>query len=125
MGSEMCIRDSFICFFIRYTCEQGDNLPRYGWLQHDGVSYGAQEIVDEDFILTTEFIKNHVAARGGDWTARIKGKSRFDEVYFNLREYYIGIPLLSAVKFSLSNETLEPSLVLLFIMYHLFTVATQ
>eukprot|EP00111_Clytia_hemisphaerica_P003833 TCONS_00011010-protein len=62
---------------VRYSCEQGDNLPKYGWLQHDGSTYGAQEIVDEDFILTTEYIKrpNH-GSKGGDWTARVKGKSR-------------------------------------------------
>ena len=72
-----------ICFMFfnnRYTCEQGDNLPKYGWLQHDGLSYGSQEIVDEDFILTTEFIKRPNGARGGDWTARIKGKSRTSQV---------------------------------------------
>lgn len=80
---------------IRYTCEQGDNLPKYGWLRHDGVSYGEQEIVDEDFILTTEFIKKPHGARGGDWTARIKGKTRHGE-----KQSYQAVSLMFAV----SNE---------------------
>jgi len=42
--------------------------------------------VDEDFILTTEYIKKPLGARGGDWTARIKGKLRFDEVRYLTEE---------------------------------------
>jgi len=61
---------------LRYTCEQSDNLPKYGWQYHDGKTFGIQEIVDEDFILTTEFIKLHGGTHGGDWTARFKAEAR-------------------------------------------------
>ena len=27
-------------------CEHGDGLDRYGWMKHDGVSFGEQEIID-------------------------------------------------------------------------------
>ena len=59
---------------IRHTCEQSDGLRKYGWLKHDGTNFGSQEIVDKDFILTTEFVKRPGGDHGGDWTARISGK---------------------------------------------------
>ena len=59
---------------IRHTCEQGDGLKKYGWLKHDGVNCGSQEIVDHDFVLTTEFLKRPGGNHGGEWTARISGK---------------------------------------------------
>ena len=31
---------------IRHTCEHGDHLQRYGWIRHDGTTFGQQEIVD-------------------------------------------------------------------------------
>ena len=33
-------------FNIRHTCEHGDKLQRYGWVRHDGTSFGQQEIID-------------------------------------------------------------------------------
>ncbi|TMS23902.1 Mannosyl-oligosaccharide glucosidase [Larimichthys crocea] len=42
---------------LRHTCEQGDRLQGYGWLMHDGLTFGVQEIRDNDFTLTTEFVK--------------------------------------------------------------------
>jgi len=33
-------------FALRHSCEHDDRLSRYGWLHHDGVMYGEQEIVD-------------------------------------------------------------------------------
>ncbi|KAK9891824.1 hypothetical protein WA026_016621 [Henosepilachna vigintioctopunctata] len=56
---------------LRHWCEQSDNLDRYGWLQHDGLNFGIQEIVDSPFILTTSFVKKNSVNHGGDWTARI------------------------------------------------------
>ncbi|XP_065653439.1 uncharacterized protein LOC136071856 [Hydra vulgaris] len=63
---------------IRYTCEQSDNLPKYGWLKHDGESFGSQEIIDNDFILTTNFLKKNGGRHGGDWTAQVKGRKRYE-----------------------------------------------
>lgn len=55
----------------RHWCEQGDNLEKYGWLQHDGSNFGVQEIIDRPFILKTSFVKQLGGSHGGDWTARI------------------------------------------------------
>lgn len=59
---------------LRHTCEQGDHLQSYGWLMHDGLTFGVQEIRDTDFTLTTEFVKRLGGDHGGDWTWRITAK---------------------------------------------------
>ncbi|CAG9768795.1 unnamed protein product [Ceutorhynchus assimilis] len=56
---------------IRHWCEQGDNLDKYGWLQHDGSNFGIQELQDGPFKLTTSFVKRLGGQNGGEWTARI------------------------------------------------------
>lgn len=60
---------------LRHTCEQGDGLARYGWLMHDGVNFGVQEIKDKGFSLRTEFVKRKGGSHGGDWSWRISGSS--------------------------------------------------
>jgi len=55
---------------IRHWCNQDDQLTTYGWVAHDGINFGAQEIVDKYFILTTDFVKKHGGTHGGDWSAR-------------------------------------------------------
>lgn len=57
---------------IRHWCEQGDGLDKYAWLQHDGSSFGVQEIEDGPFLLRTSFVKRLGGNHGGDWTARIE-----------------------------------------------------
>ncbi|KAF5275980.1 hypothetical protein FQA39_LY00776 [Lamprigera yunnana] len=64
---------------IRHWCEQGDGLERYGWLQHDGTSFGIQEIQDGPFALRTSFVKRLGGNHGGDWTARITVESGFEK----------------------------------------------
>ncbi|XP_061883082.1 mannosyl-oligosaccharide glucosidase-like [Entelurus aequoreus] len=59
---------------LRHTCEQGDRLQGYGWLMHDGITFGVQEIRDSDFTLTTEFVKRMGGDHGGDWTWRVTTK---------------------------------------------------
>ncbi|XP_053712097.1 mannosyl-oligosaccharide glucosidase [Synchiropus splendidus] len=59
---------------LRHTCEQGDRLQGYGWLMHDGLTFGVQEIKESDFTLTTEFVKRMGGDHGGDWTWRITAK---------------------------------------------------
>ncbi|XP_063235667.1 mannosyl-oligosaccharide glucosidase isoform X2 [Bacillus rossius redtenbacheri] len=61
---------------IRHWCEQGDNLDRYTWVQHDGSNFGVQEIEDGPFSLTTSFVKRLGGNHGGDWTARISVGSK-------------------------------------------------
>ncbi|XP_028162309.1 mannosyl-oligosaccharide glucosidase [Ostrinia furnacalis] len=56
---------------IRHWCDQGDNLPTYGWLRHDGVSFGEQLISDPPHTIMTSFIKTMGGEHGGHWTARI------------------------------------------------------
>jgi mannosyl-oligosaccharide glucosidase len=57
---------------LRHWCEQGDNLERYGWLEHDGTNFGVQELIDGEVKLTTSFVKDpHAVPYGRDWTARI------------------------------------------------------
>lgn len=65
---------------LRHTCEQGDHLQGYGWIMHDGVSFGVQEIHDRDFTLTTEFVKRMGGDHGGDWTWRITAKQHVRKV---------------------------------------------
>ena len=42
-----------VSLYIRHTCQHADNLGRYGWSQHDGRSFGQQEITDscKDMVL--------------------------------------------------------------------------
>ncbi|XP_076382778.1 mannosyl-oligosaccharide glucosidase [Megalopta genalis] len=56
---------------LRHWCEQADKLDRYAWLEHDGRTFGVQEIVDNSVILNTTFVKRPGGKHGGDWTARI------------------------------------------------------
>ncbi|XP_025902952.1 mannosyl-oligosaccharide glucosidase [Nothoprocta perdicaria] len=56
---------------LRHTCEQGEGQPRYGWLQHDGDAFGAQEIRERGLLLRTEFLKRPGGEHGGDWSWRI------------------------------------------------------
>jgi mannosyl-oligosaccharide glucosidase len=58
--------------FGRHLCNQGDNLKTYGWIEHDGVNFGVQEIVDHNMKLTTSFVKKLGGTKGGDWTSRIE-----------------------------------------------------
>lgn len=32
---------------LRHECSEGDGLGPYGWIEHDGASYGKQEVVDK------------------------------------------------------------------------------
>lgn len=52
-------------------CQQQDNLKKYGWIEHDGVNFGVQEIMDVNMKITTSFVKRQGGLNGGDWTNRI------------------------------------------------------
>lgn len=67
---------------LRHTCEQGDRLRGYGWLMHDGINFGVQEIHENDFTLTTEFVKRMGGEHGGDWTWRITAKQHVSSKTF-------------------------------------------
>eukprot|EP00850_Spirogloea_muscicola_P022011 SM000272S10278 [mRNA] locus=s272:104617:110725:- [translate_table: standard] len=59
---------------LRHTCEESDRLARYGWLRHDGESFGRQEILDDQRLITTSFVKSFEpgAGYGGSWAARFE-----------------------------------------------------
>lgn len=44
---------------LRHECSEEDGLGPYGWIEHDGVSYGKQEIADKnaDVRLVTSMVK--------------------------------------------------------------------
>ncbi|XP_075262055.1 mannosyl-oligosaccharide glucosidase-like isoform X2 [Convolutriloba macropyga] len=57
---------------FRHNCDQDLKLPKYGWVAHDGVSFGYEEIFEKDFALNVSFVKRHdVGIHGGDWTASV------------------------------------------------------
>lgn len=43
---------------IRHEAQQGDQLDRYGWVRHDGRSYGRQELLDGDFQLSVQMVSS-------------------------------------------------------------------
>ncbi|KAG8041178.1 hypothetical protein G9C98_002166 [Cotesia typhae] len=63
---------------FRHWCEQGDKLDKYGWLEHDGKTFGVQEIHDGDLIIKISYVKKPGGRHGGDWTARIGVTSKVE-----------------------------------------------
>lgn len=49
---------------IRHEAQQDDKLASYGWVRHDGRSYGRQELVDGDHHLTVQMVR----CAGGAWS---------------------------------------------------------
>nr|XP_009858246.1 mannosyl-oligosaccharide glucosidase-like [Ciona intestinalis] len=58
---------------LRHTCEHGDKLLKYGWLAHDGVNFGIQDVVEQGYSLRTSFVKVPGGRHGGEWTWRVTG----------------------------------------------------
>eukprot|EP00249_Psilotum_nudum_P013497 c24364_g2_i3 orf=369-2918(-) len=60
-------------YSLRHTCENSDNLSKYGWLRHDGLAYGRQEIIDQNVSIQTSFVKKRdpSSGYGGDWALRL------------------------------------------------------
>ncbi|VDH90224.1 mannosyl-oligosaccharide glucosidase, partial [Mytilus galloprovincialis] len=56
---------------IRHWCDETHNIPKYGWLKHDGNKFGLHEVVENTFMFNTQFVKRSGGTKGGDWTARI------------------------------------------------------
>jgi len=61
---------------LRHNCEHGDKLKKYGWVKHDGVNFGVQNISDHGFDLKTQFVKVDGGQNGGDWTWRISATTK-------------------------------------------------
>ena len=62
---------------LRHKCEQ-DEVDRYGFMAHDGRSFGAQPIVDSanGIALQTSFVRTD----DGGWAVRIEGADSEEEV---------------------------------------------
>lgn len=69
---------------IRHWCDQGDGIPKYGWLKHDGVNFGIQEIEEKTYSLKTSFVKRKGGKHGGDWSARISIQPKVSHQYYKL-----------------------------------------
>lgn len=41
---------------LRHEAEQQDKLTSYGWLRHDGRSYGRQQLIDGHFNITVQMV---------------------------------------------------------------------
>lgn len=67
---------------VRHLCDQNDGLTSYGWMAHDGVSFGMQEIVDDLYVLSTDFVKRPGGNHGGEWSARFRVKPRLVKVIY-------------------------------------------
>lgn len=72
---------------IRHEARQEDGLKQYGWVAHDGETFGRQGLIDEKFNITTSFVKPFWKRKAGggfdglpadvkeEWAARIEVKS--------------------------------------------------
>lgn len=41
---------------VRHAASQGDGLTSYGWLRHDGVRYGVQQLLDREYNITLSLV---------------------------------------------------------------------
>ncbi|CAH1390080.1 unnamed protein product [Nezara viridula] len=98
---------------FRHWCEQGDGLSKYGWQLHDGKNFGVQELNDDPFILTTEFVKRQGGNHGGDWSARItvKPKEGFGRGELVNLVFYTGIESGTRGRISPTRNTEIPGVV--------------
>ncbi|KAF9384276.1 Processing alpha glucosidase I [Podila verticillata] len=93
---------------IRHGCEERDGFEKYGWLKHDGRSFGVQQLKDtaNNVELTTEFIKVPGGEHGGSWGARISGKPIHKEAPMTISTiYYIGLDGLGSLDLKNTGES--------------------
>jgi len=60
---------------IRHQAEDRDELPRFGYIRHDGSSYAQHEAVDSSgFALQSDWLlrRSRESGQGGDWALRLK-----------------------------------------------------
>lgn len=59
-------------FKLHHITENNDKVQRFGWLEHDAENFGSQDIVLENYILRTEFLKSdHNGKHSGRWSSRV------------------------------------------------------
>lgn len=72
-------------YVMRHFCENSDDLSSFGWREHNGRDFGRQELVENDMILETSFVKSKgdgSSGYGGDWSVRIDVKNKGYIAYF-------------------------------------------
>lgn len=50
---------------IRHEAQQDDKLDSYGWVRHDGRSYGRQELLDGDYQLSIQMVSSNSSSSSG------------------------------------------------------------
>ncbi|CAH8362874.1 unnamed protein product [Eruca vesicaria subsp. sativa] len=65
-------------YVMRHFCENSDDLGSFGWREHNGRDFGRQELVENDMVLETSFVKSRGDGfgYGGDWSVRIHVKNK-------------------------------------------------
>lgn len=65
---------------IRHTCSYYDQLTKYGWQQHDGLSFGLQEINDPQngAELTVQWVKPELDSDPNHWILRVTTEALVD-----------------------------------------------
>lgn len=60
---------------LRHECSEGDGLGPYGWVEHDGRSYGKQDIEDKvaGIRLVTSMVKPAQLSRDSSGTPEVDG----------------------------------------------------
>ena len=61
---------------IRHECSYYDNMTKYGWEEHDGVSYAKQTIMDggNGVELTVQWVKPSLLTDPNHWILRVVGQ---------------------------------------------------
>lgn len=100
---------------LRHEANHDDRLQLFGWNQHDGASYGKQDIVDprNHVRLTVQWV--HLGTRENDparWTLRVTGKPiGKDQVDTNSNDlsllWYVGTPGNSTAEYDPQNGFID------------------
>ncbi|XP_010478035.1 PREDICTED: alpha-glucosidase 2 isoform X2 [Camelina sativa] len=66
---------------MRHFCENSEDLKSFGWREHNGRDFGRQELLEQDMILETSFVKSKEGSHGygGDWSIRINVKNMLND----------------------------------------------
>lgn len=85
---------------LRHACRQEDRLQKYGWLQHDGRSYGLQSI--EDQFNRVQLRTHYVRLHGDDDAVATDGwASRFEVAHLEPRDKRLRKKTVVTTKLSL------------------------
>ena len=63
---------------IRHQAMLGDGLKKFGWVAHDGETFGRQELYDEQYKIKTEFVKRLEAGDGEGGSLGIRFSAEMD-----------------------------------------------